>query len=589
MRAYRETRRAVRRHASHPQFGRRLDVKLRNDDMSFEQSVTRMMHVPWPPRAEQGELFDAHVVTDEAMLAALSVALGAATVPSVTQAEAALLDRIPDVPGEQAAATLAKIRDGGDPLGEAFCRLRSPARRREDGAVYTPSTIVSAMLSWAANVRTPDRVIDPGAGSGRFLLEAGRRFPTASLVAVERDPLAALTVRANLAVAGMANRAEVRVEDFLTSDLGGSDGVTLFVGNPPYVRHHLVPSEWKSWLKQEAASMGLEASRLAGLHVYFFLAIASRAKAGDYGALITASEWLDVNYGELVRGLFLNRLGGQSVHVIKPKAEPFPGTAATGAVTTFTVNGQPSSANFSRVTRLASLGDLSGGRRVSRERLSAEKRWSHFTRTPTVAPEGHVELGELCRVHRGQVTGANHVWIAGAHSLGLPEEVLFPSVTRARELIQSGPVLSDPDKLKRVIDLPTDLSTLDEASYQAVKSFLELAEKMGARETYTARHRPVWWALRLREPAPILATYMARRAPAFVLNEASARHLNIAHGIYPRETMAPNILSALVEYLRVSSSLQGGRMYAGGLTKFEPREMERLPVPEPTALAENWA
>ena len=68
------------------------------------------------------------------------------------------------------------------------------------------------MLSWAEGVGDPDRVIDPGAGSGRFLLEAGRRFPDAALVAIERDPLAALTVRANLAVAGMAGRAEVRVE-----------------------------------------------------------------------------------------------------------------------------------------------------------------------------------------------------------------------------------------------------------------------------------------------------------------------------------------------------------------------------------------
>ena len=429
-------------------------------------------------------------------------------------------------------------------------------------------------------------MIDPGAGSGRFLLEAGRRFPTASLVAVERDPLAALTARANLAVAGMADRSEVRVEDFLMSDLRGSDGRTLFVGNPPYVRHHLIPPGWKDWLKQEAAAMELQASTLAGLHVYFLLAIARRAKAGDYGALITASEWLDVNYGELVRDLFLNRLGGQSIHVIEPKAEPFSGTAATGAVTTFTVNGKPSSARFSRVARLTSLGDLSGGRRVSRERLIAEKRWSHFTRTPKATPEGHVELGELCRVHRGQVTGANHVWIAGAHSERLPDEVLFPTVTRAKELIQSGPVLSDPDKLKRVIDLPQDLTTLDAVGYRAVKSFLKRAEKMGAKESYTARHRPVWWSLRLREPAPILTTYMARRAPAFVLNEAAARHLNIAHGIYPRESIAPNILSALVAYLRGASSLQGGRVYAGGLTKFEPREMERISIPNPLDLAE---
>ena len=88
----------------------------------------------------------------------------------------------------------------------------------------------------------------------------------------------------------------------------------------------------------------------------------------------------------------------------------------------------------------------------------------------------------------------------------------------------------------------------------------------------------------LREPAPILATYMARRTPAFVVNRAGARHLNIAHGLYPREPASPELLRLLAEYLRTSVTRREGRTYAGGLTKFEPREMERLLVPEPHRL-----
>ena len=555
-------------------------------DQPFKDAVARIMDVLWPPSDGAPASLSAGTIPDESTLAALSEAIGATTVPRVTEREAALLDDAPDVSGALVAATREKIEGGGDPLGDAFCELRSSPQRRENGAVYTPTTIVKAIVSWAESVGEPDRVIDPGAGSGRFILEAGHRFPAARLVAIERDPLAALTTRANLAAAGMDSRAEVRVEDFLTSDLGGFDGKTLFVGNPPYVRHHLIETRWKTWLKNQAATMELQASALAGLHVYFFLAIALRAKAGDYGALITAAEWLDVNYGQLVRDLFLDRLGGQSVHVIEPKAEPFPGTLTTGAITTFTVNGKPTSARLARVTQLSALGDLKGGRRVRRERLIAEKRWSHFTRTPPEAPMGYVELGELCRVHRGQVTGANHVWIAGKHSHGLPDDVLVPTVTRAKELIQSGPVLSDADNLKCVISLPEDLSTLSKDDLTTIERFLEYAEKMGAKASYTAQHRIVWWSVRFRKPAPILATYMARRAPTFVLNTAGARHLNIAHGLYPRENISPSVLSGLVTYLRAAPPLHGGRVYAGGLTKFEPREMERIAVPEPATLAE---
>ena len=556
---------------------------------SFEASVARIMGATWPPVDDEktrAAKMASGMVPDEAMLAALSIALGAASVPVVTKQEADLLAAAPDVPGDLIEITLDHIQDGGDPLGDAFCALRPAAQRREDGAVYTPPAIINAMLNWAETIGQPDRVIDPGAGSGRFILEAGRRFPNAKLVAIERDPLAALTTRANLAASGMAGRSEVRVEDFLTADIGGCEGRTLFIGNPPYVRHHLIPANWKAWLKNQAAVMGLAASALAGLHVYFFLAIARRAQAGDYGALVTASEWMDVNYGQLVRDLFLDRLGGQSVYVIEPNAEPFPGTATTGAITAFTVNGKPSSARFARVSKLSALGDLSGGRPVRRERLIAEKRWSHFTRSPSETPEGYVELGELCRVHRGQVTGANHIWIAGEHSEGLPAEVLFPTVTRARELIKAGSILSDAKSLRRVIDLPEDLSSLDNHDLSVVQRFLERAEEMGARESYVAQHRFAWWSVKLRTPAPILATYMARSAPAFVLNKVDARHLNIAHGLYPREEMDSTLLSNLVFYLRKPDSVEGGRVYAGGLTKFEPREMERIPVPTPSMLLE---
>ena len=87
----------------------------------------------------------------------------------------------------------------------------------------------------------------------------------------------------------------------------------------------------------------------------------------------------------------------------------------------------------------------------------------------------------------------------------------------------------------------------------------------------------------LRAPAPILATYMARRPPAFTRNLAGARHINIAHGLYPRLDLPDAAIDRLLASLRRSVSVDDGRTYAGGLTKFEPREMERLPVPDPLA------
>jgi hypothetical protein len=157
-------------------------------------------------------------------------------------------------------------------------------------------------------------------------------------------------------------------------------------------------------------------------------------------------------------------------------------------------------------------------------------------------------------------------------------------VTRARELIAAGRVLPAHAELRQVIDLPADLGELAAAERAAVARFLRAATAAGAADGYVARHRTPWWRVRLAEPPPILASYMGRRPPVFVRNLAGARYVNIAHGLYPRQPLAPATLDALAAFLGRSVTADQGRVYAGGLVKFEPGEMERLPVPEPAGL-----
>jgi hypothetical protein len=524
-------------------------------------------------------------VASERDLIALAICLGAHSVPAWSPAEQALAQDVPPVSDDALAVVHERLTAGEDPLGEAFCALRPAVNRRAQGATYTPLPIVEVMVTWAASqAGGAARVIDPGAGSGRFLVRAGRRLPDAELWGVELDPLAALLARAHLAAAGLAKRARVIVADYRDVAIPGHDGRTLYIGNPPYVRHHLIPERWKTWLAQRATARGLTVSQLAGLHAYFFLATVEKAHPGDYGAFITAAEWLDVNYGRLIRELVTGALGGRSIHVLEPKAAPFPDAQTTAAITCFQIGARPPSIRLRRVPAGEPVGSLEVGRLVRRERLDAAGRWTPLLHAGRKNGQGFIELGELCSVHRGQVTGANRVWIAGPDSPPLPVSVLFPAVTRARELFISDGRLADAAMLRRVIDLPVELDRFHAEERRLIDRFRRWARRLGAHLGYIARTRKAWWSVGLRQPAPILATYMARRPPAFVRNLANARHINIAHGIYPREPMSEAALTALARYLSTSVSVRDGRTYAGGLTKFEPREMERLLVPEPSIL-----
>ncbi len=539
--------------------------------MACSGSVTRISTSP-------GE-----VPAAEYDLVRLAVGLGALTVGGpLSPAEADLVETAEAFGGEPAeslvAQTARRILAGADPLGEEFCTLRSAEVRRGAGAVYTPAELVDPMVQWVL-AQNPDRVVDAGAGSGRFSAAIARKAPEVPLVAVDSDPVATLMTRGNLAVFRLAD-ASVRQTDYTRFPLPAATGRTAFLGNPPYVRHHLLTPAAKAWAQRAAAKLGHPVSGLAGLHVYFFLATAAMSRPGDVGCFVTSAEWLDVNYGSIVRQLLLGALGGEAVHVVEPQAMPFEGTATTAVVVNFRCGERPGSLRFRPVRSLGDVGDLGmTGVPVARQRLVAASRWSLFIRTRPQVPEGYIELGEICRVHRGTVTGSNATWVTRG-DVKLPESVLYPAVTRARELFEAGEVLSNPAILRRVIDLPVDLDELEPAERKLVDRFIRQVRKALVHTGYIAAHRRAWWSVGLREPAPILATYMARRPPAFIMNAAGARHINIAHGLYPRQELPAHALARLSRCLRQSISLSQGRMYAGGLTKFEPKEMERLPVPD---------
>jgi hypothetical protein len=163
---------------------------------------------------------------------------------------------------------------------------------------------------------------------------------------------------------------------------------------------------------------------------------------------------------------------------------------------------------------------------------------------------------------------------------------LIPSITDAADIVAApSNEIRDLDKLRRVVSLPRDLDAITLPERRVVDAFLKWARQLGAHDTYIARHRKPWWHVSLREPAPIVMTYMGRRPPVFALNAAGAKLINVAHGLYPRQGVDEAHARSLVAWLNANVRQSAGRSYAGGLTKFEPSEAMRILVPEHLASA----
>ena len=73
---------------------------------------------------------------------------------------------------------------------------------------------------------------------------------------------------------------------------------------------------------------------------------------------------------------------------------------------------------------------------------------------------------------------------------------------------------------------------------------------------------------------------MARRPPAFAQNPDRLLNLNVIHGLYPTKPLDDSLLHEVVKNLNAQRErLRGqGRVYQGGLEKFEPRELEAVRV-----------
>ena len=488
----------------------------------------------------------------------------------LSELEASLIEGIEPLPRDEVLIEL--IRSGNDPIGAAFSAARSPEARRPMGQFYTDEAIVTAMVKWVLG-KNPVRIVDCGAGSGRFTTALIRSGFAGEIIAVDLDPLACLMTRANVAVLD-TGAARVECTDFLDLDLTDAPGVTAFIGNPPYVRHHDLSQETKARAQQLASELGIKLSGLAGLHALFIIAAAQQSSVGDVGCFITSAEWLDTSYGKALRGLFAGGLGLERLDVIDPTSVAFD-DAMTSAVICSWSKGFTGKAKARFVASRRDLSTLRGGKAFARDDLSSEERWSNLTRDGAEKTDGHMPLGDIFRVHRGLATGSNAFFVMTreqAIERGLIEWT-SPCLTKAVQV--SGDEITAAGVTHVVLDLPVELP-----DDETVCAYIASGEEAGVHEKYLCAHRKPWWRIGGKPAPDVVATYMGRQPPRFALNTAGAKTLNTIHGLYFRDTkLSAKTRRAVVQWLNENNAAFIGRTYHGGLMKFEPSEMSGLLVP----------
>ena len=489
------------------------------------------------------------------------------------------------------------------------------------GQVLTPPTIAEFMVGWA--IRTPkDKILEPSCGDGVFLRASIRELLSLGakpedipnqVYGIELDKGMIEETRKKLLAEFGFVPTLINTDFFdiqppspqrrLIPEANRIPIVDVVIGNPPYIRYQLFKGTVRKKAIRLSSEEGVDLPELTASWVPFVIHAGKFLRTGGRLAMVLPSKLLHVNYAKPLRKWLLKNF--ESIIIVSFEKRAF--SVLEDTVILMGVKGNTKTPKVQFVTvnseeDLLSIDAQGGFKNYTSFSPKAEEKWTKYIIPPYLLKaylrimektRGKITtLGELGKVTIGVVTGDNRFFTLTAQEAemwNIEEKYLFPLISRA-EHIQGIKTTNNDWKLLRKLGQKCYLLYITEPwerLSQSVKDYLKIrGEELKVKERYKVRIRKRWYEVPGVRFPDLFMSYMIHDVPKVSANEIKldnkkATSTNTIHQVFLRENVEPTVVAtSFYNSLTLASFELNGRFYGGGVLKMEPKEAERVVLPD---------
>ena len=380
--------------------------------------------------------------------------------------------------------------------GDDKSQTTMPATQKQNGAYYTPESVVQTLLSWVIR-RKDDRLLDPSCGDGRFIA----KHPNSVGIEWDSGSVEAATCRAPSAL--------IHDGDFFAWAAQTSDRFDCVAGNPPFIRYQSFKGKIRARALSLCRDLGAGFTGLTSSWAPFLVTAASLVARGGRMAFVVPAEIGHAPYGAPVIKYLVERFS--VVHIVAVRSKLFPtlsedcwllyagGCGGQSAEIRFTALDQFSLMQTPpREYEAVSVKDWRTGWGC-RLRPFIMPHPARDLYREVAADRDSKRLGDLGRIGIGYVTGANdffHFRPSEAKRSGIPESLLCPTVRNGRALRSRRVDAAMVEQWRRA-DAPMWLLHLSKGMElpDTIRRYLDSSAGKAARQSYKCRIRDPWYVV----------------------------------------------------------------------------------------------